>query len=201
MKIEKKKVTEKTKLSTAVKSSIATALGMASTLSLSACFGEAESGDPIGPIEDPEPTCGEAECAPESSNSSVLDIPSSQEAISSSALEALSSAAKLSSSSIEPPISSGVPHIYSTPLEESSRSSDEVAPNSSSSETQSSNSRPKVEIIPVEPDTFYQKKIIGPDNRCEPNSPDCHRINLCKDPDGCIIYSMVTTFEQGDIQA
>jgi hypothetical protein len=40
------------------------------------------------------------------------------------------------------------------------------------------------------------------DPLCDPfdNSPRCN-VNLCKDPDGCLIFSMVTTFEQDDIQA
>ena len=190
MKIEKKKVTGKAKLTTAVKGSIAAALGMASTFSLSACLGQSESGDPMGPIETPEPTCGETVCDPQSSSSSVLDIPKSQERLSSSAIEALSSAAKLSSSSMEPPLVAGVPLISSPSSSESS---------SSSSEAQSSSSRPAVEII-IEPDTIYKKPVIDP-SKCDSNDPSCYQVNLCKDSNGCIIYSMVTTFEQNDVQA
>ena len=225
MKIEKKKVLGKAKLSTAVKGSIATALGMASTFTLNACIG-AESGSVMAPEPDPTPTCGEVACEPQSSSSNVLDIPKSQERLSSSALEALSSAAKMSSSSNEPPLSAGVPFISSPSSTESSSSSTatpvsssleepimlsgDIAPfedssssveaASSSSETQSSSSRLKVQIEPVILDTTEKKSIIEP-SHCEENDPSCYNLHLCKDSDGCIIYSMVTTFEQDDVQA
>lgn len=187
MKIEKKKVTGKAKLTTAVKGSIAAALGMASTFSLSACLGQSESGDPMGPIETPEPTCGETACDPQSSSSSVLDIPKSQERLSSSAIEALSSAAKVSSSSIEPPLVAGVP-LISSPSSSESSSSSSVAPLSSSSETQSSSS------------TLYERHITPP-SQCDSNDPSCFNIHICKDGHGCDILSMVTTFEKDDVQA
>jgi len=229
MKIEKKRVTGKTQLSTAVKGSIATALGMASTFTLNACIG-AESGSVMAPEPDPTPTCGEVACEPQSSSSNVLDIPKSQERLSSSALEALSSAAKMSSSSNEPPLSAGVPFISSPSSTESSSSSTatpvsssmeepimlsgDIAPfedssssseiqSSSSEEAQSSSSRPTIEIITIgpEPDTLIQKPIIIPEERCDPSSPDCFNVHLCRDSNDCMIFSMVTTFEQDDVQA
>lgn len=229
MKIEKKRVTGKTQLSTAVKGSIATALGMASTFTLNACIG-AESGSVMAPEPDPTPTCGEVACEPQSSSSNVLDIPKSQERLSSSALEALSSAAKMSSSSNMPPLSAGVPFISSPSSTESSSSSTatpvsssmeepimlsgDIAPfedssssseiqSSSSEEAQSSSSRPTFEIITIEPepDTLIQKPIIIPEERCDPSSPDCFNVHLCRDSNDCMIFSMVTTFEQDDVQA
>jgi hypothetical protein len=229
MKIEKKRVTGKTQLSTAVKGSIATALGMASTFTLNACIG-AESGSVMAPEPDPTPTCGEVACEPQSSSSNVLDIPKSQERLSSSALEALSSAAKMSSSSNEPPLSAGVPFISSPSSTESSSSSTatpvsssleepiplsgDIAPfedssssseiqSSSSEEAQSSSSRPTFEIITIEPepDTLIQKPFITPEERCDPSSPDCYNVHLCRDSNNCMIFSMVTTFEQDDVQA
>ena len=232
MKIEKKKVLGKAKLSTAVKGSIATALGMASTFTLNACIG-AESGSVMAPEPDPTPTCGEVACEPQSSSSNVLDIPKSQERLSSSALEALSSAAKMSSSSNEPPLSAGVPFISSPSSTESSSSSTatpvsssmeepimlsgDIAPfedssssseiqSSSSEEAQSSSSRPTIEITPIELDSIKTKQkqtdtLFQNPNKCDPSSPDCFNVHLCRDSNDCMIFSMVTTFEQDDVQA
>jgi hypothetical protein len=217
MKIEKKKVSSKASLSTAAKTAIASTLGMAATLSLSACLGEAESGAPMGPEQ--EPTCGEAACDPQSSSSSVLDIPKSQERLSSSALDALSSAAKLSSSSHELPISAGIPHSspsavspssssatpLSSSIEEPIALSGDIAPFedpvSSSSEANSSSSRPEVKIITIEPDPDtaehkYDIDVI----RCDGTDSTSYDVRLCKDPHGFTILSMVTTFEQDDVQ-
>ena len=229
MKIEKKKVSSKASFSSAAKTAIASTLGMAATLSLSACLGEAESGAPMGPEQ--EPTCGEAACGPESSSSSILDIPKSQERLSSSALDALSSAAKLSSSSQELPISAGIPHSSpwavssssssTTPLsssvEEPIALSGDIAPfedssssseiqSSSSEEAQSSSSRPTIEITPIELDSIKTKQkqtdtLFQNPNKCDPSSPDCFNVHLCRDSNDCMIFSMVTTFEQDDIQA
>jgi len=225
MKIEKKKVLGKAKLSTAVKGSIATALGMVSTFSISACSGSVSS-----PVETPETTCGDADCPHEHSSSSYTNISSSNEPVSSSSLEVLSSATRISSSSNEPPLSAGVPFISSPSSTESSSSSTatpvsssleepiplsgDIAPfedssssseiqSSSSEEAQSSSSRPTFEIITIEPepDTLIQKPFITPEERCDPSSPDCYNVHLCRDSNNCMIFSMVTTFEQDDVQA
>lgn len=108
--------------------------------------------------------------------------------------ESSSSVAPLSSSEEEPIMLSG----DIAPYEDPTSSSVEAA--SSSSKVQSSSSRLEVQIEPVNPDTINKKRIIEP-IFCEENDPSCYNIRLCKDPEGCMIYSMVTTFEQDDIQA
>lgn len=147
---------------------------------------------------------------PISSGVPHISSPSSSERLSSSSVE------KPSSSSYEPIIEAGV----LPPYEESSSSvaplssseeepimlSGDIAPYedaSSSSEAQSSSSRPKVEIITIEPDpdTLIQKPVIIPEERCDSSSPDCFKVHLCRDSNDCMIYSMVTTFEQDDVQA
>ena len=190
MKIEKKKVTGIKKPSAVVKGAIASAFGIAATFSLSACIDNAEAGDVIGPVENPE-SSGDTESQP--SSSSVIDIPKSQEALSSSAIEALSSAAeKLSSSSVEPIIEAGILPPYED-VPDANSSSDAIPassaniPSSSSEAAEQSSSSSDIGIQILDPaptDTNYNP-----------------RIHICNDPDGCMIFSMVTTFEQDDLQA
>ena len=188
MNIEKKKVTGTKKQSAVVKGAIASAFGMAATFSLSACIGNAESGSVMGPVVNPE-SSNDAE----SSSSSVVDIPKSQEALSSSAIEALSSAAeKPSSSSVEPIIEAGILPPYEDVPDANSSSDATPAssaniPSSSSEATEQSSSSSDIGIQILDPapiDTNYNP-----------------RIHICNDPDGCMIFSMVTTFEQDDLQA
>ena len=201
MKIEKKKVVKSSKLSNFAKSAVAAALGIAASIGSTACD------DSISAIggdkkQDPEPTCGEVECGSEFSSSSYTDISSSGEHLSSEAIEALSSAKQpKSSSSI---ISAGIPHTYSSSSVKQPSSSSYEPPlqagilppyeDSSSSETPSSSSEEKSSSSNTE----------VPDPRITPVidtlSP---RIHLCEDPNDprCLIESMVTTFEQDDIQA
>ena len=177
-----------------------------------------------------EPTCGQAACGEQYSSSSYTDISSSGEHLSSEALEALSSAKqplssssmvfpppesgspmadsessmsseRLSSSSYEPPPEAGIlpPYEESSSSEALSSSSivepeplagDPIVTESSSSESmpgiQSSSSDIKVPVPQITP-------VIDTLNP---------RIHLCEDPNnpGCLIESMVTTFEQSDIQ-
>ena len=201
MKIEKKKVVKSSKLSHLAKSAVAAALGIAASIGTTACD------DSISAIggdkkQEPEPTCGEVECGSEFSSSSYTDISSSGEHLSSEAIEALSSAKQpKSSSSI---ISAGIPHTYSSSSVKQPSSSSYEPPlqagilppyeDSSSSETPSSSSEEK----------SSSSKTEVPDPRITPVidtlSP---RIHLCEDPNDprCLIESMVTTFEQDDIQA
>ncbi|WP_406538606.1 hypothetical protein [Fibrobacter sp.] len=200
MKIEKKKVVKSSRLSVFTKSAVAAALGIAASISATACDDSvsATGGDhPKQP--ETEPTCGQAACGEQYSSSSYTDISSSGERLSSEAIEALSSAKQpLSSSSmVFPPPESG------SPMADLSSSSYEPPPEagilppyeeSSSSETQSSSSEAK----------SSSSKTEVPDPRITPVidtlSP---RIHLCEDPNDprCLIESMVTTFEQDDIQA
>lgn len=201
MKIEKKKVVKSSKLSNFAKSAVAAALGIAASIGTTACD------DSISAIggdkkQEPEPTCGEVECGSEFSSSSYTDISSSGEHLSSEAIEALSSAKQpKSSSSI---ISAGIPHTYSSSSVKQPSSSSYEPPlqagilppyeDSSSSETPSSSSEAR----------SSSSKTEVPDPRITPVidtlSP---RIHLCEDPNDprCLIESMVTTFEQDDIQA
>ena len=201
MKIEKKKVVKSSKLSNFAKSAVAAALGIAASIGTTACD------DSISAIggdkkQEPEPTCGEVECGSEFSSSSYTDISSSGEHLSSEAIEALSSA-KLpkSSSSI---ISAGIPHTYSSSSVEQPSSSSYEPPlqagilppyeDSSSSETPSSSSEEKSSSSEAD---IPDPRIIPVIDTLSP------RIHLCEDPNDprCLIESMVTTFEQDDIQA
>ncbi|MBO4828436.1 MAG: hypothetical protein J5534_03210 [Fibrobacter sp.] len=201
MKIEKKKVVKSSKLSNFAKSAVAAALGIAASIGTTACD------DSISAIggdkkQEPEPTCGEVECGSEFSSSSYTDISSSGEHLSSEAIEALSSA-KLpkSSSSI---ISAGIPHTYSSSSVKQPSSSSYEPPlqagilppyeDSSSSETPSSSSEEKSSSSEAD---IPDPRIIPVIDTLSP------RIHLCEDPNDprCLIESMVTTFEQDDIQA
>lgn len=201
MKIEKKKVVKSSKLSNFAKSAVAAALGIAASIGSTACD------DSISAIggdkkQEPEPTCGEVECGSEFSSSSYTDISSSGEHLSSEAIEALSSA-KLpkSSSSI---ISAGIPHTYSSSSVKQPSSSSYEPPlqagilppyeDSSSSETPSSSSEEKSSSSEAD---IPDPRIIPVIDTLSP------RIHLCEDPNDprCLIESMVTTFEQDDIQA
>ena len=148
MKIEKKKVTGNSQLSKATKISVASLLGMTSVY-MSACVSDAESGAPMSPVE-PDSTGSTTEA----SSSSAIDIPLSHEHLSSIAENALSSSAatsssaeKLSSSSFKFPMisSSGVINPYSSSsiaMPPRSSSSVDIPPGISSSvaETPSSSS-------------------------------------------------------------
>lgn len=213
MKIEKKKVVKNSKLSRFTKSAVAAALGIAASFGTTACDDSvsATGGDHPKQPPETEPTCGQAACGEQYSSSSYTDISSSGERLSSEALEALSSAKQpLSSSSmVFPPPESGSPMMMSSEshssssVEQPSSSSYEpplqagILPpyeESSSSETPSSSSEARSSSS-----SDIDVKIIDPapiDTNYNP------RIHLCPDGTGsCLIYSMVTTFEQDDIQA
>jgi hypothetical protein len=176
------------------------------------------------------PTCGQAACGEQYSSSSYTDISSSGEHLSSEAIEALSSAMQpLSSSSmVYPPPESGSPMADSESSMSSERlssSSYEPPPEagilppyeeSSSSEMLSSSSI--VEPEPLAGDPIIQESSSSESTPgIQSSSSDIKvpvpqitpvidtlnpRIHLCEDPNnpGCLIESMVTTFEQSDIQ-
>lgn len=211
MKIEKKKVVKSSKLSHFTKTTVAAALGIAASFGTTACDDSmsATSGDhPKQP--ETNPTCGQAACGEQHSSSSYTDISSSGEHLSSEAIEALSSAMQpLSSSSmVYPPPESGSPMVMSSErlssssVEKPSSSSYEPPPEagilppyeeSSSSETPSSSSEEKSSSSEAD---IPDPRIIPVIDTLNP------RIHLCEDPNnpGCLIESMVTTFEQSDIQ-
>ena len=217
MKIEKKRVVNSSKLSITAKRAATAALGITAVAGLSACE---ETLSANGSSQPPEttPTCGVEECGSELSSSSYTDISSSQEPISSSSLEALSSAAKkISSSSFEPPLTAGVPLISSPSSSKSSSSavvpvssseeepiqlSGDIAPfedssSSSEIETPQSSSNP-IKIDTITPDTVKQEPYTI---HCEESDSTGYNLRLCKDQNGLTIFSMVTTFEQDDLQA
>lgn len=212
MKIEKKKVFKSSKLSRFTKSAVAAALGIAASFGTTACDDSVSATGGDHPKQPPEtkPTCGQAACGELYSSSSYTDISSSGERLSSEALEALSSAKQpLSSSSmVFPPPESGSPMMMSSEshsnssVEKPSSSSYEPPPEagilppyeeSSSSETPSSSSEAR----------SSSSKTEVPDPQITPVIDTLTpRIHLCEDPNnpGCLIESMVTTFEQSDIQ-
>lgn len=225
MKIEKKKVIKSSKLNHFAKSAVAAALGIAASFSATACDDSVSAIGGDNKAQEPQPTCGKVACGEQHSSSSYTDISSSGEHLSSEAVKALSSASQpRSSSSIEP--LSGTPMIISSssvekpssssmeqppeagilpPYEESSSS---VAPSSSSMEileplagdpivTESSSS----ESTPDAQSSSSNIKVPVP--QITPVIDTLNpRIHLCEDPNnpGCLIESMVTTFEQSDIQ-
>ena len=192
MKIEKKKVTGNSRLSSATKAGVASLLGMSAVL-MSGCLGEgdAESGQVVGPVEpdNNNPNSSDASETPEiQSSSSVVDIPLSQERLSSEAIEALSS------SSVQTPSSSSVTPIQSSSSEEIVSSSSESSsstfvekPRSSSSVKEESSS--STEVVPP---------WVGPGRNC--NYIDSMGVNviMCHDDDDFPLVSMVSTYEMFD---
>ena len=204
MKIEKKIVKNSAKLSIAAKSAIAASFGIAA-VALTACE---ESATAASPAQNPETGAPENETP---SSSSVVDIPLSHEALSSSAVEALSSAAEpdfppqagvippddlypessssseakpLSSSSYDEPYPPPEAGVIEAPDEsdfESSSSSEVKAQESSSSEVEQPSSS-SVDIHEVCPD----------------NDPFCIQVHMCNNEDGCMVASMVSTYERFD---
>ena len=192
MKIEKKKVTGNSRLSSATKAGVASLLGMSAVL-MSGCLGEgdAESGQVVGPVEpdNNNPNSSDASETPEiQSSSSVVDIPLSQERLSSEAIEALSS------SSVQTPSSSSVAPIQSSSSEKAVSSSSESSsstfvekPRSSSSVKEESSS--STEVVPP---------WVGPGRNC--NYIDSMGVNviMCHDDDDFPLVSMVSTYEMFD---
>ena len=204
MKIEKKIVKNSAKLSIAAKSAIAASFGIAA-VALTACE---ESATAASPAQNPETGAPENETP---SSSSVVDIPLSHEALSSSAVEALSSAAEpdfppqagvippddlypessssseakpLSSSSYDEPYPPPEAGVIEAPDEsdfESSSSSEVKAQESSSSEAEQPSSS-SVDLHEVCPD----------------NDPFCIQVHMCNNEDGCMVASMVSTYERFD---
>lgn len=171
MKIEKKKVTGNSRLSSATKAGVASLLGMSAILT-SGCLSDAESGQVIGPVEpdNNNPNSSDDSETPQiQSSSSVVDIPLSQERLSSEAIEALSS------SSVQTPSSSSVAPIQSSTSESSSSTFVEHVRSSSSD------------------------SVIGPwPTDC--NKIDSMGVNviMCHDDDDFPLVSMVSTYEMFD---
>ena len=179
MKIEKKKVTGNSRLSSATKAGVASLLGMSAVL-MSGCLGEAESGQVIGPVEpdNNNPNSSDASETPEiQSSSSVVDIPLSQERLSSEAIEALSS------SSVQTPSSSSVAPIQSSSSEKAVSSSSESSSSTFVEHVRSSSSDT---VVPPYP------------RMCETVDSTGIHVIMCHDDDRGMIASMVSTYEMFD---
>jgi len=185
MKIEKKKVTGNSRLSSATKAGVASLLGMSAIL-MSGCTGDAESGQVIGPVEpdNNNPNSSDDSETPEiQSSSSVADIPLSHERLSSEAVEALSS------SSVQTPSSSS----------ENLASSSSETPISYSEKAVSSSSESSSSTFVEHVRSSSSDSVIGP------WPTDCNKIDsmgvnviMCHDDDDFPLVSMVSTYEMFD---
>ncbi|SIO08142.1 hypothetical protein [Fibrobacter sp. UWB11] len=183
MKIEKKKVTGNSRLSSATKVGVASVLGM-STVFMSGCLSDAESGQVMGPAN--EPNSSDASQTPEiQSSSSVADIPLSHERLSSEAIEVLSS------SSVQTPSSSPVAPIQSS-------SSEEIVSSSSESSSSTFVEKPRSSSS-VKEESSSSTEVVPPWPR------DCNKIDsmgvnviMCHDDDDFPLVSMVSTYEMFD---
>ena len=190
MKIEKRKITNSSRLSNATKAGVASLLGMSAIL-MSGCLDEAESSPVAGPIEPDNNTPKSPEVE---SSSSVADIPLSHERLSSEAIEALSS------SSIETPSSSSE-NITSSSSETPSSSSEEAV--SSSSESSSSTFVEHVRSsssVKEESRSSSSDTVVPPYPRmCETVDSTGIHVIMCHDDDRGMIASMVSTYEMLDL--
>ena len=198
MKIEKKIVKNSAKLSIAAKSAIAASFGIAA-VALTACE---ESATAASPAQNPETGAPENKTP---SSSSVVDIPLSHEALSSSAVEALSSAAEpLSSSSFEEPYPPPEAGTIAAPTDE-----DIYGPSSSSSSEEEAQSSSAEEPVPLAGDPIVEEssssEVEQPSSSsvdihevCPDNDPFCIQVHMCNNEDGCMVASMVSTYERFD---
>ena len=198
MKIEKKIVKNSAKLSIAAKSAIAASFGIAA-VALTACE---ESATAASPAQNPETGAPENETP---SSSSVVDIPLSHEALSSSAVEALSSAAEpLSSSSFEEPYPPPEAGTIAATTDE-----DIYGPSSSSSSEEEAQSSSAEEPVPLAGDPIVEEssssEVEQPSSSsvdihevCPDNDPFCIQVHMCNNEDGCMVASMVSTYERFD---
>lgn len=217
MKIEKKKVLKRLQKNRISQTAIIAALGLSSIFTLNACEDPSSAlrndDDPDINSSNDTAVSSSSEDPASSSSSKIIDIPKSYEHYSSSTIEALSSAAHLSAMRpISSSITAGIPHVYSSPTVPPSSSSITTPPlagdiipiehSSSSSATQPSSSSANDESIKKNPeiDSTLVPIIV-------PNVPVIKdslipNIHLCEDPNchELLIDSMVTTFEQDDIQ-
>ncbi len=188
MKIEKRKITNSSRLSNATKAGIASMLGMSAVL-MSGCLGEAESGQVIGPVEpdNNNPNSSDASEGPEiASSSSVADIPLSHEHLSSEVVEALSS------SSVQTPSSSS----------ENIASSSSDVPSSSSEKAVSSSSESSSSTIVEKPLSSSSNAVVPPwprERTCETVDSTGIHVIMCHDDDRGMMASMVSTYEMLDL--
>ena len=202
MKIEKRKITNSSRLSNATKAGVASLLGMSAIL-MSGCLDDAESSPVAGPIEPDNNTPKSPE---NTSSSSVADIPLSHEAISSSVFEEFSSSAtqpsKRSSSSYY--ISSGVSSA-SLPIPNSSSAakptSSATPPASSATEPASSAANSSSSSNVESPASSSSGNTVVPPypRMCETVDSTGIHVIMCHDDDRGMIASMVSTYEMLDL--
>ena len=151
---------------------------------------------PPASSDSPETPNSSSETAGPASSSQIVDIPLSHEPVSSSVQEALSSLVE-SSSSEAAPASSEVAPTSSDAAPESSAvapASSETAPESSSNIAPSSSS------LHGWGDTDPSSSSNRYSEECPDNDPWCIQVRMCEDqPGGCMVASMVTTFERDDV--
>lgn len=188
MKIEKRKITNSSRLSNATKAGVASLLGM-SAVFMSGCLSDAESGQVVAPIEpdNNNPNSSDATQSPEiASSSSVVDIPLSHERLSSEAIEALSS------SSIETPSNSS----------ENIASSSSETPISSSEKAVSSSSESSSSTFVEHVRSSSSDTVVPPwprERTCEMVDSTGIHVIMCHDDDRGMIASMVSTYEMLDL--
>lgn len=210
MKIEKRKITNSSRLSNATKAGVASLLGM-SAVFMSGCLSDAESGQVVAPIEPDNynPNSSDASQSPENtSSSSVVDIPLSHEHLSSSVFEEFSSSAtqpsKRSSSSYY--ISSGVSSA-SLPIPNSSSAakptSSATPPASSATEPASSAANSSSSSNVESPASSSSGNTVVPpwprERTCEMVDSTGIHVIMCHDDDRGMIASMVSTYEMLDL--
>jgi len=209
MKIEKRKITNSSRLSNATKAGVASLLGMSAIL-MSGCLDDAESSPVAGPIEpdNNNPNSSDASQSPENtSSSSVVDIPLSHERLSSEAIEALSSSSatqpsKRSSSSYY--ISSGVSSA-SLPIPNSSSAakptSSATPPASSATEPASSAANSSSSSNVESPASSSSGNTVVPPypRMCETVDSTGIHVIMCHDDDRGMMASMVSTYEMLDL--
>ena len=142
---------------------------------------------------------------PPEAGTSVVDIPLSHEALSSSAVEALSSAAEpLSSSSSDEPYPPPEAGTIAAPTDE-----DIYGPSSSSSSEEEAQSSSAEEPVPLAGDPIVEEssssEVEQPSSSsvdihevCPDNDPFCIQVHMCNNEDGCMVASMVSTYERFD---
>ncbi len=222
MKIEKKIVKNSTKLSLAAKSAIAASFGIAA-IALTACEESATAAAPDTTDLEDHNTGSESP-----SSSSVADIPLSHKALSSSAVEALSSAAEpdfppqagvippdeiypesSSSSEAKPLSSSSYDEPFPPPESGVVEAPDESDLESSSSSEVNAQSSSAEDPVPLAGDPIIEEssssEVEQPSSSsidihevCPDSDPFCIQVHMCNNEDGCMVASMVSTYERFD---
>ena len=204
MKIEKRKVSCSKPFSAAVKSAIAASFGIAAAFTLNACDDSTSASSEQGgdTVTEPESsaqvepgssaategaaTSSQAE-SKQSSSSKVVDIPLSHEPLSSEAVEALSAAAESSSSE------AAAVSVADNPA------SSAAAPSSSEAAPASSDATPASSTSPSSSSVGSWGQGTSSVEPCSEDDPFCIQVHMCENQYGCMVGSMVTTFERDDI--